>query len=85
MVTLLAGTEKGHKEKNESMDLDARARMTFAATTDINESEKATLPNEEIVPQSCAKNYSQTFLSLDRSGNTTWGQPKMIILNNGAS
>lgn len=39
------------------MDLDARARMTFAATADIDESEKARLPNEDKVTLEQMKDY----------------------------
>jgi hypothetical protein len=37
-----------HKEKNESIDLDARARITFAATADIDESQNARVSEENL-------------------------------------
>jgi hypothetical protein len=41
-------SENKHKEKNESIDLDARARITFAATADIDESKNACVSEENL-------------------------------------
>jgi hypothetical protein len=55
--TSLDGTEKRQKKKNESTDLDARARMMFAATAEIDESEKTRVSNEDNVPLEQMKDY----------------------------
>ena len=41
-------SENKHKEKNESIDLDARARITLAATADIDESKNACVSQENL-------------------------------------
>jgi len=60
--TPLDGTERRQKEKNESIDLDARARMMLAATSDIDESERASAPNEENVTIEQMKDYLDDVL-----------------------
>lgn len=45
------------KERCESIDLDARARITLAATTDIDESESARILDEENLTSEQIKDY----------------------------
>jgi hypothetical protein len=40
-ITILDHSDNKQKEKNESIDLEARARITFAASTDIDESKNS--------------------------------------------
>ncbi|MGH9982645.1 MAG: hypothetical protein ACRD8W_01665 [Nitrososphaeraceae archaeon] len=51
------GSEKKEKEKNESIDLAARARMTFAATADIDESENMHVLSDENLTNEQMKEY----------------------------
>ncbi|MGH9975087.1 MAG: hypothetical protein ACRD8Z_04540 [Nitrososphaeraceae archaeon] len=53
------GSEKKQKGKSEPIDLDARARMTLAATytADLDESEKARPMNDENVTSEQMKDY----------------------------
>jgi hypothetical protein len=53
----LNGSKKSQKKKNESVNLGARARMTFVATAEIDESDKAGVSNEETVTFEQMKDY----------------------------
>jgi hypothetical protein len=53
----LDGSKKSQKKKNKSVNLGARARMTFVATAEIEESEKAGISNEETVTFEQMKDY----------------------------
>jgi hypothetical protein len=53
----LNGAATKPKEKNVSIDLDARARMTFVATADFDESEESPVSNEENLTDEQLKDY----------------------------
>jgi hypothetical protein len=55
--TSLDDSRKSQKEKNESVNLGARARMTFVATAEIDESDKDGVSNEENVTSEQMKDY----------------------------
>jgi hypothetical protein len=55
--TSLDGSRKRKKEKNETVNLGARARMTFVATAEIDDSDKVDVSNEENVTSEQMKDY----------------------------
>lgn len=55
--TSLNDTRKSQKKKNKPVNLGARARMTFVATAEIDESDKAGVSNEEHVTFEEMKDY----------------------------
>jgi len=63
-VTSLNDTRKSQKKKNnKSVNLGARARMTFVATAEIDESDKAGVSNEENVTFEEMKDYLADVLN----------------------
>jgi hypothetical protein len=62
--TSLNDTRKSQKKKNnKSVNLGARARMTFVATAEIDESDKAGASNEENVTFEEMKDYLADVLN----------------------
>jgi hypothetical protein len=58
----LDGSKNKQKGKSEHIDLDARARITLAATTDIDESENARISKEENLTSEQIKDYLEDVL-----------------------
>jgi hypothetical protein len=61
-VTTLDDSENKQKEKKDSIDLERRARITFAATADIDESKAAHVSHEQNLTSEEIKDYMADVL-----------------------